>query len=82
MMTAVDGITGTLTLVNLLRLLAIWVAYQVAVALYNISPWHPLSRFPGPKLAAMSFYYEAYYEFWLVGRYSMEIKRMHEKYGN
>ncbi|KAK7732416.1 hypothetical protein SLS63_005094 [Diaporthe eres] len=61
-------------------LFGIWLAYRVATALYNISPLHPLYRFPGPKLAAMGFFYEGYYDWILVGRYGHEIRRMHEKY--
>ena len=62
-------------------LVALWIAYRITIALYNISPYHPLSRFPGPKIAAASYLYEAYYDWWLVGRYGKVIARMHEKYG-
>lgn len=62
-------------------LFGIWLAYRVAIALYNISPLHPLYRFPGPKLAAMGFFYEGYYDWILVGQYGNEIRRMHEIYG-
>ncbi|KAL2060745.1 hypothetical protein VTL71DRAFT_9387, partial [Oculimacula yallundae] len=37
--------------------------------------------FPGPKLAAVSFWYEFYYDVILGGQYTFEIARMHEKYG-
>ncbi|KAK8080844.1 cytochrome P450 monooxygenase aflU [Apiospora hydei] len=48
-----------------------WVVYRIALALYNVSP-----------LAAMTFAYEAWYDFVPhVGRYGFEIKKMHEKYG-
>lgn len=63
------------------NLAAVWVTYRAAIALYNISPFHPLYRFPGPRLARMSYLYEAYYDWILVGRYGKEIKRMHDKYG-
>ena len=59
----------------------IWVLYRVAIALYNISPYHPLAQFPGPKIAASSYLYEAYYDWWCVGRYGKVIARMHELYG-
>ncbi|KAK7949582.1 Cytochrome P450 monooxygenase sdnE [Apiospora saccharicola] len=43
----------------------------------------PLSKFPGPKLAAISGWHELYYD--LVhkggGQFTFEIKRMHERYG-
>lgn len=63
------------------NLAGVWVAYRAAVALYNISPFHPLYRFPGPRIASASYLYEAYYDWILVGRYGKEIKRMHDKYG-
>ncbi|KAL8379092.1 hypothetical protein RB599_008759 [Gaeumannomyces hyphopodioides] len=62
-------------------LAALWLGYKVLVVLYNISPLHPLYRFPGPKLAAATYAYEGYYDWWLVGRYSKTIKQMHERYG-
>jgi hypothetical protein len=73
--------TPVLTLTNVFGLLGLWIAYRLGLALYNISPFHPLYRFPGPKLAAASFLYEFWFDFVKVGRYTWEIKRMHEKYG-
>lgn len=43
--------------------------------------FHPLSNFPGPKLAAATFLYEFYYDVVKSGMYIWEIERMHEKYG-
>ena len=62
-------------------LVVVWIVYRIAIALYNVSPYHPLARFPGPKIAAASYLYEAYYDWWLVGRYGKVIARMHETYG-
>lgn len=59
----------------------VYTGYKVLIALYNISPLHPLHKFPGPKLAAAGYFYEAYYDWIRGGRYTREIKRMHEKYG-
>jgi hypothetical protein len=66
---------------TMMRLAGLWLLYRVALVLYNISPFHPLSRFPGPKLAAMTFFYEFWYEGIRGGKYTWEIQRMHEKYG-
>ena len=43
--------------------------------------FHPLSKFPGPKLAALTVWYESYWDIIKRGQYTFEIGRMHEKYG-
>lgn len=75
------GLNALLSARTMVIVFGMWLAYRVATALYNISPLHPLYRFPGPKLAAMGFFYEGYYDWILVGRYGHEIRRMHEIYG-
>ncbi|KAF2265076.1 cytochrome P450 [Lojkania enalia] len=42
---------------------------------------HPLAKFPGPKLAAITSWYEAYYEIVLKGQYSRKISQLHDVYG-
>ncbi|KAM0809196.1 hypothetical protein AB5N19_09539 [Seiridium cardinale] len=66
---------------NLGRLAGLWIVYRIIRALYNVSPLHPLSHIPGPKVAAATFLYEGWYDLILGGRYTREIKRMHELYG-
>ncbi|KAF4459440.1 benzoate 4-monooxygenase cytochrome p450 [Fusarium albosuccineum] len=61
--------------------IGLWVIYRLLIALYNVSPFHPLAGFPGPKIAAASYAYEAYYDWWRLGRYGHKIRRMHEQYG-
>jgi hypothetical protein len=41
----------------------------------------PLSKFPGPKLAAVTSWYELYYDVVKKGKYLFEIEKMHDKYG-
>ncbi|KAF2847374.1 cytochrome P450 [Plenodomus tracheiphilus IPT5] len=42
---------------------------------------HPLAKFPGPKLAAATSWYEAYFEIVLKGQYSLQISKLHDQYG-
>ncbi|KAK2052357.1 trichodiene oxygenase [Colletotrichum caudatum] len=58
-----------------------WIAYLLSRALYNVSPLHPLSKIPGPKLAGASYLYEFWFDFVKKGRYTLEIRRLHEVYG-
>lgn len=52
----------------------------VRIVIYRLYA-HPLSGFPGPKLAAATFFYEFYYDVLKKGMYIWEIEHMHEKYG-
>lgn len=58
-----------------------WVAFKILQALYNISPLHPLSKVPGPRLAAATYWPEFYHDVILTGRYTHAIKKMHDEYG-
>jgi hypothetical protein len=54
--------------------------YSVVVVIYRLY-LSPLSKFPGPKLAAATLLYEAYYDVILGGQYTFKIKELHEQYG-
>lgn len=41
----------------------------------------PIAGFPGPRLAAVTSWYEFYYDVVKHGKYLFEIEKMHEKYG-
>lgn len=73
---------GTLALSTAIRLIGIYIVYHITRAIYNISPLHPLSHIPGPKLAAATWLYECWFDLILGGMYTNEIKRMHDIYGN
>lgn len=43
--------------------------------------YHPLARYPGPKLAALTLWYRAYYDIVLDGGWAEHIPYLHERYG-
>jgi len=55
----------------------LWTAVIVIHRLY----FSPLSKFPGPKLAAATLWYEFYFNIIRGGQFMWEIERMHKKYG-
>ncbi|KAA8563986.1 hypothetical protein MFRU_025g00110 [Monilinia fructicola] len=57
--------------------LFIWTIYGAIYRLY----FSPIAKFPGPKLAALTLWYEFYFNVILDGQWLWEIKRMHEQYG-
>lgn len=54
--------------------------YLVILAVYRLY-FSPLAKFPGPKLAALTLWYEAWYDIYKGGQYTFEIGKMHEIYG-
>ena len=73
--------TSITSIRTVLVLIGLWLVYQLLKAVYNVSPLHPLSRIPGPKLAAATYWPEFYYDVVQFGCYTKEIGKMHEKYG-
>lgn len=57
-----------------------FVLYLITIALYRLI-FHPLSRFPGPKLAAITRWFEGYYDVVQDGQYTLKIGRLHKIYG-
>jgi len=75
-----ETIIKRLTWQNIAAAVVLYVAYLVSLAFYRLT-LHPLARFPGPKLAGISRFYEAYYDVYQNGQYTFKIKELHRKYG-
>ena len=43
--------------------------------------FHPLAHIPGPKLAALTWWYEFYFDVIQPGRYVFKIQDLHKQYG-
>ncbi|KAF3045052.1 hypothetical protein E8E12_006351 [Didymella heteroderae] len=61
-------------------LAAALLTYAVALVIYRLY-LHPLARFPGPRIAAVTSWYEGYYEIVKNGQYSRKISKLHDEYG-
>lgn len=58
--------------------LALWLLY---LAFYRLL-LSPIASVPGPRLAALTTLYAAYYDVYLPGQYVFKIKELHKKYGS
>jgi hypothetical protein len=56
------------------------VLYAAGLLVYRLY-LHPLAKFPGPKLAAITSFYEGYFEIVQNGQYSRQISKLHDQYG-
>nr|POF16762.1 trichodiene oxygenase [Quercus suber] len=56
------------------------VFYKVFAILYRLY-FHPLRKFPGPRIAASSRWYEFCFDVLTRGLYATEVDKWHERYG-
>ncbi|GFF55322.1 trichodiene oxygenase [Aspergillus udagawae] len=59
---------------------ALFGSYLLCLGIWRLY-FHPLAGFPGPKLAALTLWYECYFDVFLGGQYFKEIDRLHSIYG-
>jgi hypothetical protein len=70
LVTAGESLQLVLNMTTVVALLGVGVAYQLLRALYNVTPLHPLSSSPGPRLSAMTGLVEFWYDLVLGGKYT------------
>lgn len=58
----------------------VWISYLVGLGFYRLY-LSPLAKFPGPKLAALTKWYEFYYDVVAQGQFTFQIQKLHKKYG-
>ena len=56
------------------------VTFQITKYVYRLT-FHPLAQFPGPRLAALTHLYGAFYDLSETRSYIKEMPALHEKYG-
>lgn len=57
-----------------------FIGWTISLVTYRFF-FHPLSCFPGPKLAIATYAYEWYYDLVLGGQYTFKLRELHAKYG-
>lgn len=72
-----EAITASTVALGAITAAAIYLTTKVIYRLYL----HPLSRFPGPRLAAATYLYGAYYDVVEEARFVFELGALHDAYG-
>lgn len=60
--------------------LATWFVYLVVGGFYRLY-FHPLAKFPGPKIAALTGWYECYHDLFRHGMLIWKLQELHDIYG-
>ena len=57
-----------------------FVSLFTSIALYRVSPWHPLAKYPGPLICKLTQFHLATLS--LRGKQHIYFAKLHEKYGD
>lgn len=56
------------------------ICYLLGLGIYRLY-LSPIAKFPGPRLAALTRWYEFYYELVQKGQFTFHIQELHKTYG-
>ena len=71
----------SMDLISSLQVISVVVAcYTLYGAIFRLY-LSPIASFPGPKLAALTLWYEFYFDVIKRGRYTWKIAELHQEYG-
>jgi hypothetical protein len=73
----VSLLTSGQSVVAVITLLASYVSYLVIYRLFL----SPLAALPGPRLAALTYWYECYFDVFQKAQYVFKIKELHKRHG-
>ena len=83
-----DGLPAILPLISMMDLYWTIVASAGGASLLALTVqsvrrlfFHPLSKYPGPRLAAMTLWYKAYFDIVMDGGWAEHLEYLHEVYG-
>ncbi|KAL8668695.1 MAG: hypothetical protein Q9168_006684 [Polycauliona sp. 1 TL-2023] len=60
--------------------LALPFVYTIYGAIWRLY-WSPIAHIPGPRIAALTWWNETYYDMFLEGRYTWKVAEYHKTYG-
>jgi hypothetical protein len=67
---------------GIISLVLAGLTYLAGMAIYRLV-FHRISHIPGPKLAALTYWYQSYWDLWPhEGRFLWKTIDLHEKYGS
>ncbi|KAL8832932.1 MAG: hypothetical protein Q9170_004660, partial [Blastenia crenularia] len=75
-----EGILAAKSSILYLAIPILSLLYFSGVIIYRLY-FHPLAKFPGPRLAAATYLYEGYYDVVKRGKYTFKIRDLHAEYG-
>ena len=58
----------------------VFLAYAAYILIYRFF-FHPLKHIPGPTLARATYLYEWYFDIYLSGQFTFNLKDLHKQYG-